>query len=368
MRLGAPTACFLAVSFTLVSCGTSPTTGAPAGAEGRKDPYAPYASLTGTQRTEKLLADAKKEGGVLDLYTSNTDIQDLVDGFKKAYPDIKVNAFRANSETVLQRALQENQAGKPQNDVVDSDALELRALDDQKLLRAYDGPSLAGLRDTAKGLGGWTAERFNAFVVGWNTDRVPAGEEPKSFAELAEPKWKGKLSVEVGDWDWYASMHTYLTEEKGMSAADVDAFFHKLAKNIKVTKGHTVQGELLSAGALSVALSVYSHTVDKAAAKGAPVAWKPSVEPVILRPNGVGLMARPRHPAAALLWTDWVLSDGQKAIAKSLRIPAAASVEGFKDPIPAGTVTYSVPKTAETDTKKWNADYDALLRGVPNAG
>ncbi len=42
-------------------------------------------------------------------------------------------------------------------------------------------------------------------------------------------------------------------------------------------------------------------------------------------------MARPRHPAAALLWTDWVLTEGQKIIAESLRIPAAKSVPGYKD-------------------------------------
>ncbi|WP_066952525.1 ABC transporter substrate-binding protein [Streptomyces lushanensis] len=368
MRHGALTAGLLAAGLILTGCGSSPTTRSPGGSAGSTDPYADYASLTGKARTDRLLADAKSEGAQLDLYTSNTDIQDLVDGFKKAYPDIKVNAFRANSETVLQRISQENQANKPQNDVVDTNDLELRALDKQGLLTPYTGPSAAGLKDAAKGLGGWTAERFNAFVIGWNTNLVKEGQGPKSFADLADPKWKGKLSVEIGDWDWYASMHTYLTEEQGMGQSDADDLFKRIAANVKVTKGHTVQGELLSAGQFAVALSVYSHTVDKAAKKGAPVAWRPVVEPVILRPNGVGLMSRPRHPAAALLWTDWVLSDGQKSIAESLRIPAASSVPGFKDPIPAGTTTYSLSKTAEMDGTKWSADYDALLRGVPKAG
>jgi iron(III) transport system substrate-binding protein len=368
MRQGALPAGLLAAGILLTACGGSPTTAGTAGSAPDKNPYAAYESLTGQDRTDKLVADAKEEGGTLDLYTSNTDIQDLVDGFEKAYPDIKVQAFRANSETVLQRALQENQANKPQNDVIDTNDLELRALDSQHLLHAYQGPAVADLKDAAKGLGGWTAERFNAFVVGWNTSQVKKGQEPKDFTDFADPKWKGKLSVEVGDWDWYASMHTYLTDEKGMSAADADALFAKIARNVKVTKGHTVQGELLSAGQFAVALSVYSHTVDKAAKKGAPVAWRPAVEPVILRPNGIALMARPRHPAAALLWTDWVLTAGQKVIAESLRIPAAKNVPGFKDPIPPGTTTYALSKSAETDTKKWNAAYDALLRGVPAAG
>ncbi|MEU6601693.1 extracellular solute-binding protein [Streptomyces flaveolus] len=367
MRQGALPAVLLAAGLVLTGCGASPTTGA-TGSVPAKNPYAPYESLTGSERTDKLLADARSEGGTLDLYTSNTDIQDLVDAFQKAYPGVKVHAFRANSETVLQRAVQENDANKPQNDVMDTNDLELRALDSQHLLHAYRGPAEAGLKDTAKHLGGWTAERFNAFVVGWNTDEVTKGEEPTDFAGFADPKWKGKLSVEVGDWDWYASMHTYLTEKKGMSDAQADALFKKIASNVKVVKGHTVQGELLSAGQFAVALSVYSHTVDKAAKKGAPVAWRPAVEPVILRPNGVALMARARHPAAALLWTDWVLGPGQKVIAESQRIPAAQHVPGYEDPIPPGTLTYSLSATAETDTKKWNAAYDALLRGVPAAG
>ncbi|MBD0734222.1 ABC transporter substrate-binding protein [Streptomyces sp. CBMA29] len=369
MRHGALTAGVLAAGLVLVGCGSSPATGG-GSARPTSDPYSAYASLTGKERTDKLLADAKSQGNVLDLYTSNTDIQDLVDGFKTAYPGIKVNAFRANSETVLQRILQEDKANKTQTDVVDTNDSELRSMDKQQVLTPYDGPSKAGLRASATTFGGWTAERFNAFVVGWNTDVIPGGKPPVDFTDLADPKWKGKLSVEVGDWDWdwYASMHTYLTDDKGMSPADVDALFKKIIANSKVTKGHTVQGELLSAGQFGVALSVYSHTIDKAAKKGAPVAWRPTVQPVILRPNGVGMLSRARHPAAAMLWTDWVLSDGQRLIAKSLRIPAAETVEGFTDPIPAGSTTYNVPESAEKDTAKWNAAYDALLRGVAKTG
>ncbi|MBQ0964947.1 MULTISPECIES: extracellular solute-binding protein [Streptomyces] len=367
MRQGALPAGLLAAGLLMSACGPSPTTAADQ-SRAESNPYAPYQNLTGRERAEKLLADAREEGGVLDLYTSNTDIQDLVDGFEEAHPGIEVRAFRANSETVLQRTLQENQAGKPGNDVVDTNDLELRALDSQHLLRAYTGPSLDGLKPEAKGLGNWTAERFNAFVAGWNTREVSEDEPPADFTGFADPKWKGRLSVEVGDWDWYASMYTYLTEKKGMSRTAVDGLFEKIVANVKVAKGHTVQGEMLSAGQFGVALSVYSHTVDKAARKGAPVAWKPAVEPVILRPNGIGLMAAPRHPAAALLWTDYVLGPGQKEIAKSLRIPAARHVPGYDEPVPPGTETFTLSKTGGTETKKWDAAYDALLRGAPQAG
>ncbi|WP_084215926.1 ABC transporter substrate-binding protein [Pseudonocardia spinosispora] len=357
-----------AVLLVLAGCSSGLADSPGAGpARGASDAYAAYTGLTGQARTDKLLADARSEGGELDVYTSNTDIQSLVDGFQAAYPGIKVNAFRANSETVLQRVLQETSAHKTANDVVDTNDFELRVLNGQGALATYDGPAKANLRKDAV-FPGWQAERFNAFVVGWNTAQVGDGQGPGDFTDLADPRWKGKVALEVGDWDWYASMHSYLTDVRKMPAADVDALFQKIVANAKVTKGHTVQGELLSAGQFAAAASVYSHTIDNAAAKGAPVAWHPVTSPVILRPNGFGVMAAPRHPAAALLWADWVLGDGQRSIAGSHRIPAVENVPGFADPIPAGTQVYTVPDSVINASDKWNKAYDDLLRGVPQAG
>ena len=96
-------------SLTLAGCGGSPTTGAGSGGTG--DAYAKYAALKGSARTSELLAAARKEGA-LAIYTSNTDIDDLVTGFKKAYSGVRVNVYRANSETVLQRVSQEAAANK----------------------------------------------------------------------------------------------------------------------------------------------------------------------------------------------------------------------------------------------------------------
>lgn len=358
---------YLCAGLALAACspGVADGPGAPIGGPSAySDAYAAYAGLTGPDRTDRLLADAKAEGGEVDIYTSNTDIQDLVDAFQRAYPDIKVNAFRANSETVLERVLQESGAHRTANDVVDTDDFELRAMSQQGVLAPYNGPAKQGLLPNAV-FGDWQAERFNGFVIGWNTSLVPAGQEPHSFTDLADPRWKGKVALEVGDWDWYAAMHTYLTDVKHLPAADVDRLFTQIVANAKVTEGHTAQGELLSAGQFAVSASIYSHTVDNAADKGAPVAWHPIADPVILRPNGLALMAQPKHPAAALLWTDWVLGPGQRVIAQSHRIPAAARVPGYVNPIPPGTAVYTVPDTITGDSATWNTRYDDLLRGVP---
>jgi iron(III) transport system substrate-binding protein len=363
-RLTALPAFFTAL-LLLGACGSSPTAGT--ASSGGSDSFAKYANLSGSARTKTLLADAKKEGS-LQIYTSNTDIGDLVDGFKKAYPGINVSSYRANSETVLQRVLQEGSAHKTSNDVVDTNDYELDVMNAQHLLTDYTGPGANGLRAGAK-YPGWVAERFNAFVVGWNTQKLPGGKPPTSLQDLASPKWKGLVSMELGDWDWYLAIRTYLKEKKGMSDAQLDTLFQGLAANAKVTKGHTVQGDLLSSGQFAVAVSAYSHTIDKAKKKGAPVDWRPPIQPVILRPNGVGLMAKPKHPAAALLWMDWVLDQGQQIIAKSKRIPARENVAGFKDPVPAGTLTYQISQQQlQSQNTKWENAYDALLRGKKAVG
>jgi iron(III) transport system substrate-binding protein len=356
----------LLVAAGLVLAGCSPGAGDGPAVPAGSAAYADYANLNGADRTARLLAGAKAEGGELDVYTSNTDIQDLVDGFARANPDIRINAFRANSETVLQRILQEAGARRTANDVVDTNEFELRVLGKEGVLAPYDGPAKQNLRPDAI-YDNWQAERFNGFVVGWNTSLVPEGQIPKSVTDLADPKWKGKVALEVGDWDWYAAMHTYLTDERRMSPDEVDGVFRRIVANSKVTKGHTVQGELLSAGQFAVACSIYSHTIDKAATNGAPVAWHPVAEPVILRPNGLALMAAPRHPAAALLWADWVLGEGQRVIADARRIPAARNLPGFANPIPEGTEVYRLPDSVATDSGTWNKAYDELLRGAPQA-
>ncbi len=324
--------------------------------------YARYAGLAGAKRTATLLADARSQGGVLDIYTSNTDLQALVDGFHKLYPTIMVRPFRADSETVLQRVSQETQAGRTANDIIDTDDLQLQALSRQGVLQPYAGPAMAGLRPEAI-FKDWIAERFNAFVIGWNTKLVKPGQQPKSFKELAGPKWKGKLALEVSDSDWYAALSTYLVQKQGMSTDQAQHLIQGIAANAKVVKGHTVMGQLLSAGQFPVGVDIYSHTVDDAAVKGAPVAWRPAVGPVIERPNGVALMKDAKHPAAALLWADFVLGPGQKLISQSHRIPAAKSGPGIVDPVPDGTEVYNVPlDILDKDSKTWSDRYDTLLR------
>jgi iron(III) transport system substrate-binding protein len=326
----------------------------------RRWPRRPSRSTTGSTRcrarSARALVEAANEEGALSIYTSNTDIDDVVEGFEDKYPDIDVSVYRANSETALQRLLQEQRAGFYGVDVFETNAGELGIAHQNGLLADYRSE----LRDKVREEGqrdGWTASRFNVFVVGWNTKLVRPGQEPKSLEELADPKWKGKISMEVGDIDWFAAMYGHY-QQQGKSDAEIRDLFSRLAANAKVVRGHTVQGELLSAGQFAVAVSNYTYLTQRLADDGAPVAYKPLVEPVIARPNGVGLMNTAKHPAAALLFTTWILTKGQDVLIEEGLTPSVKTKETTLEGVEV--IPVDVKELAEQN-KKWSDLYQQVV-------
>ena len=361
------TAAAVAAILALAACGGSPTAGgggdkaAPAAPENSKavETYERINALSGQERTDELKKCAAEEGA-LSIYTSNTDIDDLVEGFEEEV-DVEVSVYRGNSESVLQRLLQEQEAEFYGNDVLETNALELNVAQKEGFLSPYESELREAVREEGKAEG-WTATRFNTFVVGWNTDLVKPGQEPKTLEELAEPQWKGKVSMEVGDVDWFTALVQHMVEQ-GKSEEEAVSVFKKIAANSKIAKGHTVQGELLSAGQFAVAISSYSHTIDKAADKGAPVAWRPAsgepVQPVVVRPNGIGLMKTAVNPCAAIAFVDWELTGGQKVFEEKFRIGATA--EAAK-PI-EGLEVVAVPEQELLDNaKKWDGLYAEVIQ------
>lgn len=348
------------LALALTSCGASPTAGnGPAAASGptaAEKVYAEISGLSGKERRDKLVKLAEEEG-TLDLYTSMTsDVADvIIDAFGEVF-DIDVNLYRAGSETVLQRILQEQGARYQGNDVVETNATELFALDKEGILAKYEGERRQLVPEAGR-FEGWTATRFNLFAPSWNTKLVPPGQEPKSWEELADPKWDGKLSMELGDYDWYLTLYGYW-KKQGKSDEEIDKLFAGMAGGAKIVKGHTVQGELLSAGQFSVVASNYSYIVERAKAKGAPVAYLPYVQPVVARPNGFGLMKSAKHPAAAMLFADWMLEEGQKVLVDEGLTPAI--VEG-NDPLKNVEIIPVDVKTLIEQGDEWSKRYEKVV-------
>jgi iron(III) transport system substrate-binding protein len=269
--------------------------------------------LTGDARLAKLAELAKAEGGSLSLYTSisGSVVEDIVSAFEDEY-DVDVALYRASSEITEQRVLEEADAGFHGADVVDTAGQSMISFSGKGLLADYPFDS-ASLIDGAVHEG-WAATRLQRFVVAWNAKKA---ERPASWEALGDPEWKGRLLIEAGDWDWYSRLWTYWVEEQGLSAAQADGRFERILRNAKVIKGHSLGAQLLAAGEADAFAAAYAHHIDNLAKDGAPVAWTPAVEPVILRQNGVGVLEGAQHPAAAALFVEWALGPGQEAYAAS---------------------------------------------------
>jgi iron(III) transport system substrate-binding protein len=355
----------LGAALAVTGCGGSPTS------QGNKDDakssaskaeklYKEISTLSGKERRDKLVTLAQEEGE-FDLYTSMTS--EVADSVTEAFTDefdVDVNLYRAGSETVLQRVLQEQKANYAGNDAVESNANEMFALNQEKLLAEYAGERRDMVPDAGR-FDGWTATRFNLFAPSWNTKLVKKGEEPKSWEDLADPKWDGKLSMELGDYDWYLTLSGYW-KEQGKSQAEIDKLFADMADGAKIVKGHTVQGELMSAGQFAVTASNYSYLVEQAKRSGAPLAYKPFVEPVIARPNGIGLMKTAKHPAAAMLFADWLLEEGQKILVDEGLTPSIPE-DDAEDPLAGLEVIPVDVKTLTENGQEWSDKYDKVVSG-----
>jgi len=362
MKTKTPLVAAVAATLLLAGCGGSPTAGAsgPEVDDHAKEVYDQINGLSGQERTDKLVEMAEEEG-TLTLYTSNTDMDSLVEAFEKEY-DVEVEPTRGNSETVLQRLMTEGNSGKLNVDLVETNSGELNILAQEGFLYDYESEYRDAVRKEGQ-VDGWTADRFNAFVVGWNTQKVDSAEIPDEIADFADPKWKGRVALEIGDVDWFAAVSQYYLDQ-GKSQDEVDQMWKDIAANASVEKGHSTMGDMLAAGKLHVVLSSYSHTIDGLVGEDhAPLAWRHEgqyVAPVVTRPNGAGVMAAAKHPAAAMLFMDFLLTEGQDYIAEDFR---AGSVPTANDPL-KGVETIPVPEGEMLDNyEAWDSEYRKLVGG-----
>ena len=314
------------------------------------------ATYTAPDRAQKLIEGAKKEGE-LNIYTSaqGDDMGALVSAFEKKY-GIKVSMWRSSSEKVLQRAVQEARGNRHTMDVAETNGPEMEALSREKVLTAVKSPYLADLIAPAiRPHGQWVGTRLNVFVQAYNTNLVRKEELPKTWEDLASPKWKGKLGIEQEDSDWLAGQFAELGEARAQKV------FRELvaANGVSVRKGHTLLTQLVVSGEIPLALTVYNYKAEQLKLKGAPIDWF-SIGPAIARPNGVGVAARAPHPHAAVLFYDFEISEeGQKILAGREFVPTNKKVDTPLNKIPMKFVDARV---SLDEYQKWEKLYEELFR------
>src|SRR4030095_4548631 len=198
-------------------------------------------AYSGADRQKIILEGAKAEGKVVWYTSLSGNYREIVDAFKKKYPEIQIEVYRAGSSDVAERLLSEAQAGRYLADAMETTPGALVLFTDSE---AYLG-------------------------FGYNTKLIPSNQVPKNYQDLLRPEFKEKLAVttESSSARVIGTMLKSKGEEYVKKIKDLDIRLFKLA-----SLGFL---NLMMAGEIAGSPAVFQNQVIVAKEKGAPIDWVP---------------------------------------------------------------------------------------------
>jgi iron(III) transport system substrate-binding protein len=266
-----------------------------------------------TAITPQLIEAAKKEGKV--VYYTSVDLplaEKLAKSFEAKYPGIEVRVERSGAERVFQRIGQEYTSNVHAVDVVNSsDAAHFIVWKRDGLLAPYVPEDVAKFypaehRDADGMFASWRAWLS---VIAYNTELVKAADAPKSFADLLDPKWKGKI---VKAHPGYSG--TIMTATFQMARDLGWDYFEKLAKQgIMQVQSSADPPKKLALGERAVMADGNEYNIFQLKESGQPVEAVYATEgsPLIVGPNGI-FKAAPNPNAARLFQSYCFTTDAQQ--------------------------------------------------------
>jgi iron(III) transport system substrate-binding protein len=250
--------------------------------------------------TQALIDAAKKEGQV--VYYTSTDLpvaEKVAKAFEATYPDITVRTERTGAERVFQRIGQEYSSNIHAVDVVNSsDAAHFIVWKRDGILLPYVPEDVAKFPVEHRDVDGQFASfRVWLSIIAYNTSMVKPEEAPKSFADLLDPKWKGKIVKAHPGYSGTIMTATYqMQRDLGWS------FFEQLAKqNIMQVQSSADPPKKLDLGERAVMADGNEYNIFQMKEAGRPVepVYATEGSPLIIGPNGI-FKSSPNPNAAKL--------------------------------------------------------------------
>ena len=269
---------------------------------------------------EKIVAEAKKEGQVtLYSFGFTGDIGSAVaQGFRKAY-GIKVDIVTGIGTVLMERIRTENRAGKFIADTYDTSAVFVsQAKADGLTINAGDLPELNEnvwqvhpRMDKEGHIYGTTIAVTTLYV---NTSLVKAGEDPKSYKDLLDPRWKGKM-VFPSPVTTPNAIRAYVAYKK-YGVLD-DSYWSQLSKqDLRIAPTIRDLDSMLARGESVVEISGVDSTVNPFIKNGAPVKPISVAEGIVVSTGApaIAIVKNSPHPNATRLFLNWFFTqEGQRA-------------------------------------------------------
>jgi iron(III) transport system substrate-binding protein len=265
--------------------------------------------------TPQLVEAASKEGKAV-WYTS-VDLpvaERLAKAFQAAYPGIAVRVERSGGERIFQRISQEYASNIRAVDVVNSsDAAHFIVWKRQGILLPYVPEDVAQhYPEEHKDPDGLFASwRIWLCVIGYNTKLVKPEEAPKSYADLLDPKWTGKIVKAHPGYSGTIMTATYqISRDLGWD------YLEKLSKQkVMQVQSSADPPKKLALGERAVMADGNDYNLVQMKEKGEPVeiVYPAEGTPIIVGPSGV--MKDAPNPNAAKLLMSWMFSqEGQQML------------------------------------------------------
>src|SRR5579863_3805350 len=258
--------------------------------------------------TPALIAAARKEGQVIHYTSTDLSVAEkLAKAFEAKYPGITVRVERTGAERVFQRIGQEYSSNIHAVDVVNSsDAAHFIVWKRDGILAPYVPEDVAKFypavhRDVDGQFASW---RVWLSIIAYNTSLVKAEEAPKSFADLLDSRWKGKIVKAHPGYSGTIMTATYqLQRDLGWP------WFEQLAKqNIMQVQSSSDPPKKLELGERAVMADGNEYSILELREAGRPVepVYAAEGSPMIIGPNGI-FKSSP-NPNAARLFQSYCFS------------------------------------------------------------
>jgi len=282
-----------------------------------------YSAWGQSEHTKRLIEGAKKEGKLLWYTALNiNDATMLTKRFEQLYPFIKTEMLRLGGRELVTKILMEANTRVFRADVIESVSIDGHILKKRGLLEKYISPEASAYPTSVKDPDGtWTSFFINTHVLVHNTNLVKKDEVPRTYEELINPKWKGKIIIRDDDFPTFGMMLRVMGREKGLN------FMRRLAaQGVELRSGSTLAIQDISAGAAPLGMNLYGTRVEELKKKQAPIDWTP-MEFVIVSIEPLSVAAKAPNPNAARLFVDFLLSkEGQGLMRDRSRIPSRPDV------------------------------------------
>jgi iron(III) transport system substrate-binding protein len=361
----------VAVAALLVAACGAPSAGPPAASTSGGQPapggdaaqqarppstVAEIALYQGADREQILIAGAQQEGKLV-YYNSLTWMEQLSREFEKKYPFVQVEVYRSDSPDLVERLTNEYKAGRYTTDVLHTTHAGLELMREANHLQEFWSPELAQYPPDVTTRGSqsvlYVGSRENHVGVGFNTTQVSAAEAPRTYDDLLDPKWKGRMSLTANSTgaQWLGVVLETRGRDYVQRLGTQDLRMHNMAG--------AALAQLVVSGEVPLSPVIFDNNMTVGKEKGAPVEWRP-LEPVMTNVGFTGLLARAPHPHAAMLFTDYLQSrEGQEVMLKGgLNTPRLDMLQADK----SYQKWYWNARYSFDEYEKQYADWERLLK------